>query len=76
MHFSLLAQLKNQIVLLQLRLLSLKCVVFFPSPLPSHQRRLANYKALAEHQEEQLRKLKEELRRAQQEQDVTGKFKT
>ncbi|KAM9193844.1 centromere-associated protein E-like [Mergus octosetaceus] len=33
--------------------------------------KLANYKALAEHQEEQLRKLKEELRRAQQDQDVT-----
>ncbi|XP_071893057.1 centromere-associated protein E isoform X2 [Anas platyrhynchos] len=32
---------------------------------------LANYKAVAEHQEEQLRKLKEELRRAQQDQDVT-----
>ncbi|XP_010128196.1 PREDICTED: centromere-associated protein E, partial [Chlamydotis macqueenii] len=33
--------------------------------------KLANYKALAEHKEQQLRKLKEELRRAQQEQDVT-----
>ncbi|NXI98148.1 CENPE protein, partial [Psophia crepitans] len=33
--------------------------------------KLANYRALVEHQEEQLRKLKEELRRAQQEQDVT-----
>ncbi|XP_062430902.1 centromere-associated protein E [Rhea pennata] len=37
----------------------------------SFDKKLANYKALAEHQEEQLRKLKEELRRAQQEQDVT-----
>ncbi|OXB77558.1 UNVERIFIED_CONTAM: hypothetical protein H355_015850 [Colinus virginianus] len=37
----------------------------------SFDMKLANYKALAEHQEEQLRKLKEELRRAQQEQDVT-----
>lgn len=69
-----LGQLKNQIDLLQLRLLSLK--LFFSPCLPSHQHRLANYKALAEHQEEQLRKLKEELRRVQQEQDVTGKFKT
>lgn len=34
---------------------------------------MANAKALAEHREEQLRKLKEELRRVQQEQDVTGK---
>ncbi|XP_028939829.1 centromere-associated protein E, partial [Antrostomus carolinensis] len=33
--------------------------------------KLANYKALVEHQEQQLRKLKEELRRVQQEQDVT-----
>ncbi|XP_009883830.1 PREDICTED: centromere-associated protein E [Charadrius vociferus] len=33
---------------------------------------LANYKALAEHKEQQLRKLKEELRRAQQDQDVTA----
>ncbi|KAK2546150.1 hypothetical protein Q9966_000619 [Columba livia] len=33
--------------------------------------KLANYKALVEHQEQQLRKLKEELRRAQQEQDAT-----
>ncbi|KAF4794881.1 centromere protein E [Turdus rufiventris] len=33
--------------------------------------KLANYKALAEHREQQLTKLKEELRRAQQEQDVT-----
>ncbi|KAM6313339.1 centromere-associated protein E [Aegotheles albertisi] len=32
---------------------------------------LANYKALVEHQEQQLRKLKEEFRRVQQEQDVT-----
>ncbi|CAI5784579.1 centromere-associated protein E isoform X3 [Podarcis lilfordi] len=32
---------------------------------------MANAKALAEHREEQLRKLKEELRRVQQEQDVT-----
>ncbi|XP_061441502.1 centromere-associated protein E isoform X2 [Rhineura floridana] len=32
---------------------------------------LANAKALAEHREEQLRKLKEELRKVQQEQDVT-----
>ncbi|NXF53231.1 CENPE protein, partial [Oceanites oceanicus] len=37
----------------------------------SFDMKLANYKALAEHQEQQLRKLKEELRRAQQEQDVT-----
>lgn len=37
--------------------------------------RLANYKALAEHREQQLTKLKEELRRAHQDQDVTGKFK-
>ncbi|NXU77178.1 CENPE protein, partial [Oreotrochilus melanogaster] len=33
--------------------------------------KLANYKALVEHQEQQLRKLKEELRRAKQEQDVS-----
>ncbi|NWY37164.1 CENPE protein, partial [Sylvia atricapilla] len=33
--------------------------------------KLANYKALAEHQQQQLTKLKEELRRAHQEQDVT-----
>ncbi|XP_041280475.1 centromere-associated protein E [Onychostruthus taczanowskii] len=32
---------------------------------------LRNYKAIAEHQEQQLKKLKEELRRAHQEQDVT-----
>ncbi|XP_039557941.1 centromere-associated protein E [Passer montanus] len=32
---------------------------------------LRNYKATAEHQEQQLKKLKEELRRARQEQDVT-----
>ncbi|XP_078250754.1 centromere-associated protein E isoform X2 [Pogona vitticeps] len=32
---------------------------------------MANAKALAEHREDQLRKLKEELRRVQQEQDVT-----
>ncbi|XP_050751995.1 centromere-associated protein E [Gymnogyps californianus] len=37
----------------------------------SFDMKLANYKALAEHQEQQLTKLKEELRRAQQEQDVT-----
>ncbi|NXV87623.1 CENPE protein, partial [Calonectris borealis] len=37
----------------------------------SFDMKLANYKALAEHQEQQLRKLKEELRRAQQDQDVT-----
>ncbi|KAM9295927.1 centromere-associated protein E [Morus bassanus] len=37
----------------------------------SFDMKLANYKALVEHQEQQLRKLKEELRRAQQEQDVT-----
>ncbi|KAM9258832.1 centromere-associated protein E [Cariama cristata] len=37
----------------------------------SFDRKLANYKALAEHQEQQLTKLKEELRRAHQEQDVT-----
>ncbi|KAM3831703.1 centromere-associated protein E [Vipera latastei] len=34
-------------------------------------REMANAKALADHQEERLRKLKEELRKAQQEQDVT-----
>ncbi|XP_039206622.1 centromere-associated protein E isoform X1 [Crotalus tigris] len=34
-------------------------------------REIANAKALADHREEQLRKLKEELRKAQQEQDVT-----
>ncbi|XP_010001476.1 PREDICTED: centromere-associated protein E [Chaetura pelagica] len=32
---------------------------------------LANYKALTEHQEQQLRKLKEEVRRAKKEQDVS-----
>ncbi|GAB0188919.1 centromere-associated protein E [Grus japonensis] len=37
----------------------------------SFDMKLANYKALLEHQEQQLRKLKEQLRRAQQEQDVT-----
>ncbi|NWI17167.1 CENPE protein, partial [Crypturellus soui] len=37
----------------------------------SFDKRLANYKALVEDQEEQLRRLKEQLRRAQQEQDVT-----
>ncbi|XP_068869370.1 centromere-associated protein E [Aphelocoma coerulescens] len=37
----------------------------------SFEVKLANYKALAEHQEQQLTKLKEELRRALQEQDVT-----
>ncbi|KAM8808262.1 centromere-associated protein E [Eudromia elegans] len=37
----------------------------------SFDKKLANYKALVEDQEEQLRKLKDELRRAQQEQDVT-----
>ncbi|NXD14674.1 CENPE protein, partial [Nothocercus nigrocapillus] len=37
----------------------------------SFDKKLANYKALVEDQEEQLRKLKEELRRARQEQDVT-----
>ncbi|NWX41911.1 CENPE protein, partial [Steatornis caripensis] len=37
----------------------------------SFDMKLSNYKALVEHQEQQLRKLKEELRRAQQEQDVT-----
>lgn len=36
---------------------------------------MANAKALTDHREEQLRKLKEELRKAQQEQDVTGKYK-
>ncbi|XP_039397724.1 centromere-associated protein E isoform X3 [Mauremys reevesii] len=35
------------------------------------EQKIATTKALAEHKEEQLRKLKEELRRAQQEQDVT-----
>ncbi|KAH0615891.1 hypothetical protein JD844_026494 [Phrynosoma platyrhinos] len=34
---------------------------------------MANAKALAEHREEQLRKLKEELRKVQQDQDVTGR---
>ncbi|XP_032080246.1 centromere-associated protein E [Thamnophis elegans] len=34
-------------------------------------REMANAKALADHREEQLRKLKEELRKAQQEQDIT-----
>ncbi|KAM7021915.1 centromere-associated protein E [Passerculus sandwichensis] len=37
----------------------------------SFERKLANYEALAEHQGQQLTKLKEELRRAYQEQDVT-----
>ncbi|KAM6270189.1 centromere-associated protein E [Porphyrio hochstetteri] len=37
----------------------------------SYDKQLNNYKALAEHQGEQIRKLKEELRRAQQEQDAT-----
>ncbi|KAM6120403.1 centromere-associated protein E [Pterocles gutturalis] len=37
----------------------------------SFDMKLANYKALAEHQEQQLRKMKEELRRAQQQQDFT-----
>ncbi|XP_051474239.1 centromere-associated protein E [Apus apus] len=37
----------------------------------SFDTKLANYKALVEHQEQQLRKLKEELRRAKQEQDVS-----
>ncbi|XP_070614038.1 centromere-associated protein E isoform X2 [Erythrolamprus reginae] len=37
---------------------------------------MANAKALAEHREQQLRKLKEELRKAQQEQDVTVLCKT
>ncbi|NXJ98678.1 CENPE protein, partial [Corythaixoides concolor] len=37
----------------------------------SFDMKLANYKALVEHQEQQLRKLKEELRRVQQQQDVT-----
>ncbi|XP_074946836.1 centromere-associated protein E isoform X2 [Phalacrocorax aristotelis] len=37
----------------------------------SFDMKLANYRALVEHQEEQLRKLKEQLRRAQQEQDAT-----
>ncbi|KAG8134457.1 hypothetical protein E2320_007579 [Naja naja] len=35
---------------------------------------MANAKALADHREEQLRKLKEELRKAQQEQDATVMF--
>ncbi|XP_069639599.1 centromere-associated protein E [Haliaeetus albicilla] len=38
----------------------------------SFDMKLANYKALAEHQQQQLTKLKEELRRAQQERDVTA----
>ncbi|TRZ15080.1 hypothetical protein HGM15179_012009, partial [Zosterops borbonicus] len=37
----------------------------------SFEVKLANYKALAEHREQQLTKLKEELRRAHQDQDVT-----
>ncbi|NXK19350.1 CENPE protein, partial [Arenaria interpres] len=37
----------------------------------SFDTQLANYKAVAEHKDQQLRKLKEELRRAQQDQDVT-----
>ncbi|XP_053797476.1 centromere-associated protein E [Vidua chalybeata] len=37
----------------------------------SFEVKLANYKALAEHREQQLTKLKEELRRAHQEQDIT-----
>ncbi|XP_050829631.1 centromere-associated protein E isoform X13 [Serinus canaria] len=37
----------------------------------SFEVKLTNYKALAEHREQQLTKLKEELRRAHQEQDVT-----
>ncbi|XP_030305811.1 centromere-associated protein E [Calypte anna] len=37
----------------------------------SFDMKLANYKALVEHQEQQLRKLKEELRRAKQEHDVS-----
>ncbi|NWW55145.1 CENPE protein, partial [Pedionomus torquatus] len=37
----------------------------------SFDTQLANYKAVAEHKEQQLRKLKEELRRLQQDQDVT-----
>ncbi|XP_010215383.1 PREDICTED: centromere-associated protein E [Tinamus guttatus] len=37
----------------------------------SFDKKLANYKVIVADQEEQLRKLKEELRRAQQEQDVT-----
>ncbi|NXN66432.1 CENPE protein, partial [Himantopus himantopus] len=38
----------------------------------SFDMQLANYKALAEHKEQQLRKLKEELRRAEQDRDVTA----
>ncbi|KAM6346746.1 centromere-associated protein E [Podargus strigoides] len=37
----------------------------------SFDTKLANYKALAEHQEQQIRKIKEELERAQQEQSST-----
>ncbi|OXB56675.1 hypothetical protein ASZ78_013121 [Callipepla squamata] len=55
-------QLKTQLV---------KCDMERMKQSSSFDMKLANYKALAEHQEEQLRKLKEELRRAQQEQDVT-----
>ncbi|XP_065593004.1 centromere-associated protein E [Cyrtonyx montezumae] len=55
-------QLKTQLV---------KCDMERMKQSNSFDMKLANYKALAEHQEEQLRKLKEELRRAQQEQDVT-----
>lgn len=54
--------------------IKLRVSFFFPSYFPA-QYRLANYKALAEHKEQQLRKLKEELRRVQQDQDVTGKVK-
>lgn len=52
----------------------IKLRIFFFS-LPASYR-LANYKALAEHQEQQVTKLKEELRRAHQQHDITGKFKT
>lgn len=37
---------------------------------------MANLRAVAEYREDQLRKLREDLRRAQEEQDVTGKDPT
>ncbi|XP_072191354.1 centromere-associated protein E [Excalfactoria chinensis] len=55
----------------QLRTQLVKCDMERMKQSNSFDTELENYKALAEHQEEQLRKLKEELRRAQQEQDVT-----
>ncbi|XP_037991221.1 centromere-associated protein E [Motacilla alba alba] len=55
-------QLKTQLV---------KCDLERMKQSNSFEVKLANYKALAEHREQQLTKLKEELRRAHQEQDVT-----